>query len=121
MIIARGTLQPESDYEFSGGFVIERLDGGLLFKTTPDFRFGGTPGPGFAFSRERPVRGNDAQLKPIAEATDFFRIADDQTTVAEGEMSRLIPDEINLDEFNYAFLWCYPFGLLLGAAALERE
>lgn len=120
MIIARGTLRPESDYEFRGGIVIEAQSGSLIFKTTPDFSFGGTPGPGFAFSKQRPKRGDDQALKPIAEATDFFRIADSQFTIAQGELSQQIPAHINLDDFDYAFLWCYPFGLLLGVAALER-
>jgi len=123
MIIGTGVFDGRNNYILSGTFHIERKSNSeFLFGTSDDFYFEnsrntGTPAPGFALFRGDPTGMPIGIVAPIAEATDFLRIADSPVEV-RGKQSAIINNQIDVEEFDTVFLWCFKYPMVLGVGTI---
>ncbi|MEM6550282.1 MAG: hypothetical protein AAF713_21470 [Pseudomonadota bacterium] len=110
MILGEGRLSGRNGYRTEGRFTLTRGPGDeILFETSDNFFFGnssggGTPAPGFAFYRGGPTDDPNLTVEPVAQATDFLRIADTPVAVS-GRQAGQVPANIDIEQFDTLFGW----------------
>lgn len=119
MLIGKGTFTPGSGHDVRGSFSLTRQANGILMLTSADFLFDGSPAPGWALSKGLPVNAQDPDVQRTAIRTDFQRLTDRIEPVS-GQQSGLIPNSINIDDFDTLFLWCYQVPFILAVGPIER-
>lgn len=119
MLIGKGKFIPGQGHELRGSFTLTRQNSGILMLTSENFFFDGSPAPGWALSKGIPQDADDPDVKRTAIATDFQRLTDRIEPVS-GQQSGLIPNSINIDEFDTLFLWCYQVPFILGYGSIVK-
>lgn len=120
MLIGRGTFSPGVGHEMRGSFTLTQQANGVLMVTSTDFFFDGSPAPGWALSKGVPEDANDPDVRQAAVQTDFQRLTDRVEPVS-GQQSGLIPNAIDINDYDTLFLWCYQVPFILGVGPIERE
>ena len=118
MIIGSGSFSPGPGHEMRGTFTLTRQSNGILMETSEDFYFDGAPAPGWALSLGVPTNSSDPGVIQAARETDFKRL--EIRAPISGKRNALIPENIDIDSYDTLFLWCYEFGVILGAAPINR-
>lgn len=119
MIIAQGIFIPGPPHALRGGFTIREDGGALLFETSADFYFDGSPAPGFGFHTGIPTRADDPVLRANMDQTRFLDLPGNVVEV-RGRHAGSIPPAIDLDEYDTLVLWCFSIPFILGYGTLER-
>ncbi len=119
MLIGGGSFVPGQGHELRGSFTLTKQANGILMLTSEDFFFDGSPAPGWALAKGIPQDAADPQVQRTALATDFQRLTDRIEPVS-GQQSGLIPNSIDIDEFDTLFLWCFQIPFILGYGSIER-
>lgn len=119
MLIGRGFFSPGMGHQMRGSFTLTRQANGVLMLTGEDFFFDGSPAPGWALSKGVPEDANDPAVQLTAMRTDFQRLTDRIEPVS-GQQSGLIPNSIDIDDFDTLFLWCFQEPFILGVGPIER-
>lgn len=119
MLIGRGNFEGRGGHTLQGTFTLTQQANGVLMVTSDDFMFDGSPAPGWALSNGVPVDASDPEVERTAIATDFQRLTD-RVEPVNGQQSGLIPNSINIDDFDTLFLWCYQIPFILGVGSIER-
>jgi len=118
MIVGKGVFDGRGGHLMRGSFSIEQSASGLLFMTSDNFYFDGSPAPGFAFS----ASGDPTQEE--ATSTDFLRLPGTGALSGEqleviGRQSGPVPGSIDVSAQKLVFLWCYRVPFLLGIGEIE--
>lgn len=119
MIIARGTFTPGPPHVLRGSFTIREDGGALLFETSADFYFDGSPAPGFGLHIGIPTSAGDLALRTNMERTRFLDLPGNVVEV-RGQHAGAIPPAINFDAYDTLVLWCFAVPFILGHGKLER-
>ncbi len=119
MQIGKGSFTPGVGHRLDGTFTLTRQASSVLMVTSNDFYFDGSPAPGWALTNDIPTDASDPKVRRDAIMTDFQRLTDKIESV-QGQQSGLIPNSINIDEYDTVFLWCYQFPFILGFGQIER-
>lgn len=119
MIIARGIFTPGPPHVLRGGFSISENGGGLLFETSADFYFDGSPAPGFGFNYGIPTSADDPALRGNMARTRFLDLPGNVVEV-EGRYAGPIPPAIDIGAYTTVVLWCFAVPFILGLGLLER-
>lgn len=119
MIIARGRFTPGPPHVLRGGFTIRDEGGSLLFETSADFYFDGSPAPGFGFHRGVPASASDPVLRANMAETRFLDLPGNVVEV-HGVHAGPIPPTIDIGTYDTLVLWCYAVPFVLGHGTLER-
>lgn len=120
MLIGHGTFSPGVGHEMRGSFTLTQQANGVLMVTSTDFFFDGSPAPGWALSKGVPEDANDPIVRQAAVQTDFQRLTD-RIELVSGQQSGLIPNSIDINDYDTLFLWCYQVPFILGVGPIERE
>lgn len=118
MLIASGTFIGASGHELTGQFSFERSAKGIIFTTSDDFFFDGSPQPGFALTTVPEFS------ETAAKATQFLMLPASGSVIGPqleviGKQAAILPDGIDLAAHDTLFLWCFRFPTLLGTGSLE--
>lgn len=119
MHIGNGLFEGRGGHVMRGSFSLERAADELMFRTSDDFYFDGSPAPGFAFS----ASGEATALEAIA--TDFLRLpgsgelSGEQIEVRGAQRGR-VPSTIDIRAQRAVFLWCYRVPFLLGIGVIAH-
>ncbi|MDN2480971.1 hypothetical protein [Vibrio agarivorans] len=119
MLIGNGNFIAGQGHELNGSFTLTKQTNGILMLTSDDFFFDGSPAPGWALSKGTPLDASNPDVQRTAITTDFQRLTDRIEPVS-GQQSGLIPNSINIDEFDTLFLWCYQVPFILGYGVINR-
>ncbi len=119
MIIARGTFTPRPTHVLRGSFSIRESGGSLLFETSADFYFDGSPAPGFGFHTGIPTSADDPALRGNMARTRFLDLPGNVVEV-DGQQAGTLPPAIDIDAYTTVVLWCFAVPFILGHASLER-
>lgn len=118
MLIGNGTFRGLGGHDMRGTFTLTQDSNGVLFETSGDFFFDGSPAPGWALFNGIPTDSNDPTVRAAALNTHFGDLAKNQ--VVTGKHSAVIPASIDLDAYDTVFLWCYRFPFVLGVGPISR-
>lgn len=99
MIIARGTFTPDPAHVLCDGFSIRENGGTLLFETSADFYFDGSPAPGVGFHTGIPTSTDNLALRGNMAQTRFLDLPGKVVEV-EGRHAGPIPPAIDIGTYN---------------------
>jgi hypothetical protein len=119
MIFAHGIFTPGAPHVLRGGFTIREDGGVLLFETSEDFYFDGSPAPGFGLHSGIPTSAGDLALRANMDRTRFLDLPGNLVEV-RGQHAGEIPPTINLGAYDTLVLWCFEIPFILGYGTLQR-
>ena len=119
MLIGRGTLSPGPGHDMRGTYTLTQQANGILMVTSQDFFFDGSPAPGWALSEGVPDDPSDPAVQRTAIEPDFQRLTDRIEPIS-GQQSGLIPNSLDISEYDTLFLWCYQVPFILGVGPIQR-
>lgn len=119
MLIGSGDFVGVQGHQLDGSFTLTQQANGILMLTSEDFFFDGSPAPGWALSLGIPKDSSNPGVQRTALNTDFQRLTDRVEPVM-GQQSGLIPNSIDINEFDTLFLWCYQIPFILGYGPIIR-
>ena len=103
--IATGTFTGENDHITTGGVsVVTTANGGAVVILDTDFSLDGAPAPSVGF-------GKDGE----------YVVASDLGTLEEntGLQVYVVPEGVDVADFNEVYIWCDDFSVSLGVASLS--
>ncbi|MFY0610999.1 MAG: hypothetical protein JXQ99_05695 [Hyphomicrobiaceae bacterium] len=122
MLIAQGRFEGRQTHEMRGTFTIVETSDGLLFETSDDFFFDGSPEPAFALSRypdpDQGQAGEDLDTR-FLDLPGTGNLTDPSIEV-RGKQTGIIGPASALNGKESVFLWCYLTPFLLGVGRIER-
>ncbi|MEJ6390091.1 DM13 domain-containing protein [Gymnodinialimonas ulvae] len=106
-VTASGTFTGLSDHITTGGVsVVETSGGGAVVILDTDFSLDGAPDPSVGFG----IDGEYVAASDLGELTSI-----------NGLQAFIVPDGLDLAEFNEIYIWCDEFSVPLGVAALSNS
>lgn len=106
-ITASGTFSGLSDHITTGGVsVVETSGGGAIVILDTDFSLDGAPDPSVGF-------GIDGQYVAASDLGELTSI--------NGLQVYIVPEGLDLADFNEIYIWCDEFSVPLGVAALSAS
>ncbi|MEO1747665.1 MAG: hypothetical protein AAFR27_03435 [Pseudomonadota bacterium] len=124
MLVFRGTFTAGPGHTMEGGFEISRTPAGFAFATTSDFKFDGSPAPGFAVFQGDPTSAALSDLEVAASASGFLPLTRTPPLFVprveiNGVQSGLMHPSTPFQPFDHVFLWCFEIPSLLGYGKVE--
>jgi hypothetical protein len=110
---------PAPPHVLRGDFTIRKDSVGLVFETSPDFLFDGSPAPGFAFHTAIPTIASDPALRADMAKTRFLDLPGNVVEVGGIQIGAL-PVAIDIGTYKTLVLWCFADPSTLGYGTLER-
>lgn len=104
IVIKNGTLS--GDYDLSGSFTIREKDGKQRVVFEDDFFMTSIPAPYIYLSNSTAVVDDAVNLGRINQLT--------------GTSSYEIPEDVNVNEFQFVFLWCEAFSIPIGSGEIQN-
>lgn len=106
-VTASGTFSGLSDHITTGGVsVVETSGGGAIVILDTDFSLDGAPDPSVGF-------GIDGQYIAASDLGELTSI--------NGLQAYIVPEGLDLADFNEIYIWCDEFSVPLGVAALSNS
>ncbi len=106
-ITATGSFSGLSDHITTGGVsIVETAGGGTVVILDADFSLDGAPDPSVGFG----IDGEYVAASDLGELTSI-----------NGLQAYLVPEGLNLADFNEVYIWCDEFSVPLGVAALSNS
>lgn len=99
-VVQSGQFEGRSDHVTSGGVSIVVTNGQTLLVLEQEFSLDGAPDPKIGFGKDG-----------FNSATLFSKLADNV-----GAQVYVIPNTIDVAEFNEVYIWCEKFNIPLGVA-----
>ena len=104
-VTASGTFTGASDHITTGGVsVVKTAAGGAVVILDSSFSLDGAPDPKVGFG----IDGKFVAASDLGELTN-----------KEGLQAYVVPENINVDDFNEVYIWCENFAVPLGVASLK--
>jgi hypothetical protein len=106
-ISASGTFTGASDHITTGGVsVVETSAGGAVVILDADFSLDGAPDPSVGFGKD----GEYVAASDLGELTSI-----------NGLQVFVVPEGLDVADFNEIYIWCDEFSVPLGVAALSQS
>lgn len=106
-VTASGSFTGLSDHITTGGVsVVETSGGGAVVILDTDFSLDGAPDPSVGFG----INGEYVAASDLGELTSI-----------NGLQAFIVPDGLDLADFNEIYIWCDEFSVPLGVAALSNS
>lgn len=106
-VTASGTFTGLSDHITTGGVsVVETSGGGAVVILDTDFSLDGAPDPSVGFG----INGEYVAASDLGELTSI-----------NGLQAFIVPEGLDLADFNEIYIWCDEFSVPLGVAALSNS
>ena len=104
-VLAKGSFIGKSGHAVSGMVSIVKTSSGVEVRLAPNFNLDSAPGPYLGFGKSG----------KYAKATEFSKLHK-----KTGEQIYKVPANINISDYNELYVWCRPFNVPLGVAALSN-
>lgn len=105
-VTASGSFTGLSDHITTGGVsVVETSGGGAVVILDTDFSLDGAPDPSVGFG----INGEYVAASDLGELTSI-----------NGLQAFIVPEGLDLADFNEIYIWCDEFSVPLGVAALSN-
>jgi hypothetical protein len=106
-VTASGSFTGLSDHITTGGVsVVETSGGGAVVILDTDFSLDGAPDPSVGFG----INGEYVAASDLGELTSI-----------NGLQAFIVPEGLDLADFNEIYIWCDEFSVPLGVAALSNS
>lgn len=102
-VIKSGEFEGRSDHVTSGGVSILRTNGQTLLVLEEEFSLDGAPDPKIGFGKDG--FQSETLISELNEKT--------------GAQVYVVPEHIDIADFNEVYIWCERFDIPLGVARLE--
>ena len=103
-VLNSGEFVGASDHITTGKVTVEKINSGYIVKLAADFSLDGAPDPSVGF-------GKDGEYDKNSNVGDLITITGAQTF--------LVPEGVDVSQFNEIYIWCDKFSVPLGVAALN--